>query len=133
MNLKNIALTVLAAVCTVTTQANPMIAYYLASLGGDACLIASSVAPKIEKYIETDQAELIELGATMAHINQLKKDAAKISPYISTLAPAGAVLSVSSRIGMLSRGRNGIALALLSIPLNSMLVAGGYAAQLDLK
>lgn len=136
MNLTNLTRTAVATLivaCATTAQTNAMMIRYLASLAGDTCLAAAMLSMDVkQKMTANDEKEFLKQGATHAQVNQLKRDAAKISPYVAALIPIGAVSSIGSRISMISKaGGKGIALALLSMPINGALIKAGYEARLE--
>ncbi len=136
MNLTNLTRITLATLITAsitTTQTNAMMARYVASLIGDTCLAAAGLSyMNIQQKMRPElEAKLIQLEATHSQISQLNKDIQKIAPYVPILIPGGAVLSLGSRISMIRKaGGKGFALALLSIPINCLLIDTGYEARL---
>jgi hypothetical protein len=136
MNITNLTRTAVASLivaCATTAQTNAMMVRYLASLAGDTCVAAAMLAMDVkQKMTSNDEKEFLKRGATHGQVNQLKRDAEKISPYVPALIPLGAVLSLGSRISMISKaGGKGIALALLSMPINGALIKAGYEARLE--
>jgi hypothetical protein len=102
-NLKRITLMTLVVASAATSQTNAMMIRYLASLAGDTCIAAAMLAMDVkQKMTVQDQKEFLKRGATHAQVNQLKRDAEKITPYAPLLYPVGAVLSIGSRISMIT-------------------------------
>lgn len=132
-NLTHIGLATLIVACTTTAQTNAMMIRYIASLVGDAFIASSLHTMKVTEIMTADhEAAWQREGVKHSAISQLKHDAKKIAPYAPLLMPIGAVLSIGSRISMISKaGTKGIALALLSMPLNGILIKSGYEARLE--
>jgi hypothetical protein len=135
MNLTNLTRTTVATLivaCATTAQTNAMMARYLVTLAGDACLTAGSAAIAWTKQgMPTEvQNEFLKHGGKPSHINQMKCDAEKIAPHAPLLIPGGLVLSVGGRLSMLNRLR-GLVLAPISVPINLGLIAVGYGIRME--
>lgn len=132
-NLTRITLATLIVACATPAQTNALMARYVASLIGDTCIAAALNTLTAQRELTPEDEKIwLEQGAKHAQVNQLKRDAKKIAPYVPVLMPLGAILSVGSRISMIKKaGAKGVALALLSMPINGALIAGGYNTRLE--
>ncbi len=131
-NLTRITLAAFIVACTTTVQTNAMTGQYLTALFGDLCLSAGISAMLVSKKMTVDiQEQMVRKGVTVSQLSQLKHDATKIAPYVPILISVGAVLSIVGRISMIEKATaRGLALTVLSVPVNGLLIASGAYARL---
>ncbi len=131
-NLTRITLVAFIVACTTTVQTNAMMGQSLIVLFGDLCLSAGISAIVSQKMTVDIQQQMLQHGVTFSQFGQLKHDAKKIAPYVPILIAGGAVLSIAGRISMIKKATaRGFALAVLSVPVNGLLIASGAYARLE--
>jgi hypothetical protein len=135
MNMKkSIIRTIILATSIATAQMNAMMGSYLATLAGDAVLLATGCSATVKQELNVEiQARLVsERFFTLSQISQIKTDVNRIEQYLPILLPVAVVLSIGGRLGMISKAiiRGGL-LASASAPINLTLIGGAYCMRLD--